>query len=238
MLEIGEDDERMIVSRACGFSFSSPLGMLPVSLRTVFTEILREYPQPMVEQGGRRAPRPAKGADYSGDLSYLVADGVFLLNTFLTLPFNGKKGVSGIHTSWTSFATQVLNFIRRTCPNAVYLALGKKAVDLMKSSGINDAIECDHPANRTAGRNPFKGSDIFLKADEILAKRGIRKVDWVPMKSAIDRKYYDDSITMSRPLVAQPIASAPPPPLPSIIGMSIDIPSEDSDDVDEGELGG
>lgn len=198
-LNDGEEEPTIQVSRACGFSFSSPLGGIPVSLRTIFREILQEFPQrppSMGEAGeGRKLPlRRVTYKDYSGDLSYLIADGVMLLNTYLTIHFNGIKGISASHTSWLAFTTQILNFIRRICPDVVYLALGKNATDLLKASGINDAIECDHPASRGGGRKPFKGSDIFSNANALLVKRGIKAIDWIPMKKSIDCQYYDPKI--------------------------------------------
>jgi uracil-DNA glycosylase len=178
------------VSRACGFSFSSPLGGLPLSLRTMFGEILREFPQEATAKAGSKVPKPVIPSDYSGDLSYLIGEGVFLLNAYLTIENEGGRGKPDSHKSWVCFTTQILNFIRRMCPKAVYLALGKKASDLLKASGVTDAIECDHPANRFGGRHPFKGSDIFLQANELLKKRGIEPVDWIPMKNAVDTEYY------------------------------------------------
>ncbi len=225
----GEEDQEIPVSRACGFSFSSPLGNLPLSLRIIISEILREYPQPTVERGGRRAPRAAVASDYSGDLSYLISEGVFLLNTYLTVSFDGTRGIPLSHTSWIAFSTQILKFIRRTCPNAVYLALGKKAADLMKASGINDAIECDHPANRFGGRNPFNGSDLFITANALLEKRGVSKVDWIPMKKAVDTKYY----VIPPSTMTLPIPVAPPIITDQDEELLVAQPSELTDD-DEG----
>lgn len=187
-----DDTPHRKVSRACGFSFSSPLGSLPFSLRIMIAEILREYPQPLVPRPNR-ASRAAVASDFSGDLSHLVADGVFLLNTFLTIERQGDRGMPKSHTSWVCFTTQILNFIRRTCPNAVYLALGKQAADLLKASGVNDAITTDHPANaRFGGRTPFVGSDIFRQANALLETRHVEPIDWIPMKDAVDVNYFDD----------------------------------------------
>lgn len=228
------------VSRACGFSFSSPLGNLPKSLQTVFSEILREYPQPPVQEG-KRAARAAKTTDYSGDLSYLVADGVFLLNTFLTIRMEedtkGPHGIPKSHTSWLVFTTQVLNFIRRTCPNAVFLAFGRPSADLMKASGITDAIETDHPASRIAGRNPFRGSNVFIRANEILVKRGVVSIDWIPMKTAVDTKYYEVSRAAPRSRIITPALAAMlvnQQPKPQVqLEVSSD---EDEDEYEEEEI--
>lgn len=247
----GEEDETQAVSRACGFSFSSPLGNnLPFSLRIMIAEILRSFPQPLVERVSARAgakplpPRVAVASDYSGDLSYLVADGVFLLNTFLTIAVDPKSergnGKPKSHESWVTFTTQVLNFIRRTCPKVVYLALGKQAADLLKASGITDAIETDHPAKaRYGGRNPFAGSNIFIQTNALLEKRGLRAIDWIPMKKAIDIKYFDASAVET---VADIIEEVEPAAtvLPLIFGISvtdqgkIDDMSDDSEDSTEG----
>lgn len=186
ILHIKQGGEDLTVSRACGFSFSSPYGSLPLSLRRVFVEILREYPQPPV---GKRA---VIASDFSGDLSYLVAEGVFLLNTLLTIEFDGTRGLPDSHRSWVAFTTQILSFIHRKCPKVVFLALGKKAADILKASDIPDAIETDHPANRFSGRHPFVGSDIFIQTNERLKKRGLTPVDWIPMLVAVDTEYHKE----------------------------------------------
>lgn len=209
-------DETQAVSRACGFSFSSPLGCLPLSLRTVMSEILREFPQP----SDRRRSGLAISSDYSGDLSYLVGQGVFLLNTFLTIAVDTVSdrgsGIPNSHKSWGTFTTQVLNFIRRICPKAVYLALGGKANDLLKASGITDAIVTDHPAARGGSRNPFAKSGIFIKTDELLEKRGLTKIDWIPMKIAIDIEYYkipNGVETIEAEAIGAPLEDIPLPPV-------------------------
>ncbi len=185
--ELNSSQTPLSVSRACGFSFSSPHGGLPVSLRKMFVEILREFP--------KDAEGPA--SEYSGDLSYLISEGVFLVNTLLTVHYDGTRGKSDSHTSWEAFTTQILGFVRRTCPKAVFLSLGKKAADVLKDSGVTDPIHVDHPANRSVGRNPFVGSNIFLQANERLMKRGLEPVDWVPMRKAVDTKYYEFPIEES-----------------------------------------
>jgi uracil DNA glycosylase len=185
------------ITRACGFAFSSPHGNLPFSLKIIFREILREYPQEVPEiVRGKSRDRRAKAEDYSGDLSYLIGQGVFLLNSMLTLTVKeGDKtgGPSKLHTSWLCFTKKILNHVKRTCPDAVFVALGKPAKDLYKGAEITDAIEVDHPANaRFGGRNPFLGSGVFQAVDERLVVRGLTPVNWVPMKESVDNFYFDE----------------------------------------------
>lgn len=174
--------------QARGFSFSAPLGPLPLSLRVIYSEIIDEF----CSSSSKKSVKPG---DFSGDLSYLIGQGVFLLNSYLTIAQDPKtsNGIPKSHPSWRCFTVKVLSFIRRKCPYAVYLALGKQALDLYKQAQITKVLETDHPASiRFGGKNPFRGSGIFIEANKKLEENGLEVIDWVPLKEPIDINFKDD----------------------------------------------
>lgn len=180
MIDIeNKDGDHISVPRACGFSFSSPLGKLPMSLRTMFKEMGTE-----------------NFAKKSGDLSYLVGSGVFLLNTFLTVKFDEDKGSGrpGSHTSWKCFTHKVLKFIRTENRSVVWMALGDDAKYTMEQASINDNeyIYAAHPASVRFGRRSggFLGSKIFLRVNDRLRDRKMEPIDWDPMDVSLDVEYY------------------------------------------------
>lgn len=174
-----EDGDMISIPRACGFSFSSPLGKLPLSLRTIFKEI-------GVENFGKK----------SGDLCYLVGSGVFLVNTFLTLKIDEGKGTGkpGSHTSWKCFTHKVLKFLKTENRSIVWLALGDDAKYTMEQASINDNeyIYAPHPASIRFGKRAggFLGSKVFTKVNDKLRDRKVETIDWDPLDVPLDTKYY------------------------------------------------
>lgn len=185
MITVEDEEENDIrITQACGFSFSSPIGAIPVSLRNIYSEILREeYPDP------KTRPKPSS---YSGDLSYLIAQGVFLLNTCLTVDVDRQtlKGIPDSHGSWNTFTIRILKFINRICPNVICIAFGKRSEELYKGAGIKDYIYTDHPAARFMSKVPLRGSSIFSNINKLLEDLGKEKISWEPMKESVDTEYY------------------------------------------------
>lgn len=171
--------ETIRVPRACGFAFSSPLGRIPYSLNIIFKEILGESPNKK-----------------SGDLSYLLSQGVFLLNSFLTVKVDEvtQKGKPNSHTSWHAFTAKVIKYVRDMNPKAIWLAIGDDAKYKMESSSIKDYIYAGHPAAMRFGykSNSFLGSGIFNKANEMLVQRELCPVSWEPMneEDTCDTEYF------------------------------------------------
>jgi uracil-DNA glycosylase len=170
-------DEKQI-PRACGFSFSSPLGRLPKSLNIIFKEICGKD-QPVNQ--------------LSGDLTHWISDGVFLLNSFLTIQYDNKlnKGISGSHSNWPIFTTQILSHIQRINPNVVYLAFGNEANKIYTNSRIRaeNIIHVAHPASRFRDGH-FLGSKVFERANKMLLQRELEEIDWSPMEKSVDIEYF------------------------------------------------
>lgn len=105
------------------------------------------------------------------NLSHLVEQGVFLLNTALTV----QRGKAGSHLNlWESFTRQVIKIIAKEV-DPVWLLLGQKAQSLIPyiqkiGSLENRIVIAPHPAAETysGGKAGFYGSDCFNYVNLIL----------------------------------------------------------------------
>ncbi len=185
------DGKSVLVPRACGLSFSSPLGKIPLSLRTMFQEMIKTRGDiaNLVETQREKEKK-------SGDLSYLVAEGVFLCNAFLTVKVNEgtMKGEPNSHGSWNVFMHKVLKFIKKKNPRVVWLALGDNAKYKMETSQITNYVFAPHPASVRFGRrgNSFLDSDVFNVVNNKLLEMGLKPIDWEPLdeKDTVDKIYF------------------------------------------------
>ena len=150
--------------RAQGLSFSvSKDDDIPSSLRNIFTELkskscIPDYPDPM-----------------SGDLTGWARQGVFLLNSCLTVRPNQPESHGQV---WMPIIRDVLQAIAEANPTAIYLLWGKPAQSLRKYIGERSIIlTAAHPSGLSARRG-FFGSCHFRQVNEILMKRGEAPIDW------------------------------------------------------------
>lgn len=161
---------------ACGLSFSAPRGPVPRSLKPIFLELKRTH-----------------GCDISGvvgDLSHWVSQGVFLLNTYLTIEYDSSKhkGISDSHSVWNCFTLKVLKYIALNT-DAIFVLLGDKAQRMGKKSltSKNTKIEKSHPvADFRSSKKSFLGSNLFVEIDKEVAKRGWKTINWQPLKIPLD----------------------------------------------------
>ncbi|ORM41927.1 Uracil-DNA glycosylase [Babesia sp. Xinjiang] len=143
--------------QAMGLSFSVPRGVaIPPSLRNIFKEI---------------------GIECShGDLTYWAQQGVFMLNTVLTVidsqPFSHKD------YGWNIFTDVVIELINRHRENVVFLLWGKPAQK--KCDSISQSrhcvLKCGHPS--PLSQKFFIGCDHFNKCNEYLRKTQQTPIDW------------------------------------------------------------
>jgi uracil-DNA glycosylase len=156
---------------ACGHSFCNCESYhISPSLRIIFKEIEQEYPE-LTD----RFEMPLGGLDM-GDLSYLVKQGVFLLNTALTV----EKSKPGSHIDlWKPFTLKVIE-----CLNKIewlpWLMLGKKAQEFI--SLINpkhSIISCPHPASEIyKPGSGFMGSGCFRQINAELDRHKQKEILW------------------------------------------------------------
>ena len=122
----------------------------------------------------------------SGDLTKWCEQGVFLINTALTV----RKGDAGSHASksktkpgpWDYFIGQLFRFLAENCEHLVVMAWGGKAQGYTKyfSSDDHHIITAPHPA--ASAYNPsnteFFDHKPFSRANKQLKKWKLKSVDW------------------------------------------------------------
>lgn len=152
--------------QAMGLSFSVPRGIrVPPSLRNIYKELNRST--------GFFPP------DH-GDLSAWAAQGVFLLNTILTV----EAGLPRSHATagWETFTDRVIEILSEERSGLVFMLWGNHARS--KKSLIDPAdhliLESRHPSP-LAGKG-FYGNNHFLDSNEYLLQNGKLAVNW-----ALDR---------------------------------------------------
>lgn len=153
-------DPYINVNQAMGLSFSVPkVTQIPPSLVNIFKEIKTEFPD--------------RNYNFThGDLSKWSDDGIFLLNSALTV----RSGKSNSHQElWSWFTDKVINYIDENRENVVFLLLGNNAKSKQKYIDItkNHIITGVHPSPMSAS-NGFFNSGIFQKIEEKLNKH----LDW------------------------------------------------------------
>lgn len=144
--------------QAHGLCFSTPDGRpIPRSLKNIFKEIKNEY--------GYEIPE-------SGCLEQWAHEGVFLLNTVLTV----REGEANSHSDcgWQIFTDKVIEILNNQTQPIVFMLWGKQAEK--KKELLNNkkhlVLITSHPSPFSARRgflgcNHFKLANEFLKEDEI-----------------------------------------------------------------------
>lgn len=144
--------------QAMGLSFSVPRGVrTPPSL----VNMLRE----------------AGVSSQHGDLTSWARQGVFLLNTMLTV--QEGKPLSHKSLGWERFTDAAIRSISREREGVIFLLWGREAQAKGKMvDGLRHKIlSAGHPSPLSY-ENHFKGCGHFAKVNEILAQRGQPVIDW------------------------------------------------------------
>ncbi len=149
--------------QAHGLSFSVQGEMkLPPSLKNIYKELANDL---------NIAPPT------SGSLTGWAKQGVFLLNTVLTV----RQGEANSHRKkgWEKFTDEVIRQLNEHAQGVVFVLWGKPAE---KKASLIDAsrhaiIAAPHPSPLSAHRG-FFGSQPFSKANESLARFGRSGVQW------------------------------------------------------------
>lgn len=150
--------------QAMGLSFSVPRGVaLPPSLQNIFTELATDLglPEPTV-----------------GDLTPWAQQGVFLLNTTLTVRAHIPKSHFG--WGWERFTDEVIRLLSTRRRNLVFILWGSEAQK--KATLINSSqhliIRGVHPSPLSAYRG-FFGKHYFSKANAYLVSHGKIPIRWI-----------------------------------------------------------
>lgn len=143
-------------AQGLAFSVPSSLGVLPPSLRNIFTELVDDL----------KVENPQ-----SGDLTPWRNQGVLLLNRVLTT----KVGESNAHLNigWQEITSQIA--AAAAANGAVGILWGKSAQEL--SYLFSKRVESAHPSPLSAYRG-FFGSKPFSKTNKFLTESGSKPINW------------------------------------------------------------
>lgn len=152
------------INQANGMSFSVNKDQkIPPSLRNIFLELNSDLKIDI--------PR-------HGDLTSWVNQGVFLLNSSLTV----EKGKPNSHKDigWQIFTDSVINKISMLDFPKVFILWGNFAIskkNLIFKCENNFILTSPHPSPFSANRG-FFGSRPFSKTNDFLIKNKIKPIDW------------------------------------------------------------
>ncbi|MEQ9188090.1 MAG: uracil-DNA glycosylase [Cryomorphaceae bacterium] len=150
-------------TQANGLSFSVEAGVrLPPSLKNIFKEIHQDLQLPMPTHG---------------DLSSWAAQGVFLLNSTLTV----KHKSPGSHQKmgWEPFTDQTIRTVSEKRDHVVFMLWGnfarakKKLIDTQRHL----VLEAPHPSPLSAYKG-FLGCRHFSKANAYLQAHHMDPINW------------------------------------------------------------
>jgi uracil-DNA glycosylase len=149
-------------NQAMGLSFSVPDGVrVPPSLVNVYKEL----------KNSLNITPPQ-----SGDLTRWAEQGVFLLNTALTV----EAGKAGSHSKigWQLFTDAVIRAVSKHCENVVFMLWGNhaKAKRVLIDTTKHCVLEAAHPSP-LAG-NAFQGCNHFVAANDYLLAKQKEPIIW------------------------------------------------------------
>jgi uracil-DNA glycosylase len=144
------------------FSVKADVKPFPKSLNNVFKEIKTDL--------GVDVPE-------NGNLSRWAEQGVFLLNTILTI----EEGVTNSHKNigWEGFTDEVIKVISKEKENVVFLLWGSQAhkKEVLIDSEKHLILKSVHPSPLSAYRG-FTGCKHFSKTNTYLAKNNLAQIKW------------------------------------------------------------
>lgn len=149
--------------QAHGLAFSVQDGVsFPPSLRNIFQEYQSDL--------GFNIPA-------SGNLTTWAKEGVFLLNTVLTV--REKEPNSHKKIGWEKFTDEVIKLISKNRENIVFILWGKPAQSKVKliDESKHLILTSPHPSPLSSYRG-FFGSKPFSKTNTYLNECGIDEIDW------------------------------------------------------------
>lgn len=146
--------------QAQGLAFSVPINFkIPPSLRNIYTELKSDLDI----------------VNVNGDLTNWANEGVFLINTILTVEKN--KPLSHVKIGWDKFIIETIKEINKK-DKVIFLLWGGEAKKYKKYINENNfIIESAHPSPLSCYRG-FWGSKPFSKINNILKDNKIKTINW------------------------------------------------------------
>ena len=158
---IGQDPYHEI-NQAHGLAFSVKEGNeLPKSLINIYKEL---YDDLLITR-------------LTGELSDWARQGVFLINTILTV----EEGKANSHRNkgWEIFTSRVIEELNKDNHPKVFVLWGKQAFEYEKmiTNSKHGIIKSAHPSPLSAYRG-FFGSKPFSRINEFLKNNNLEPIDW------------------------------------------------------------
>ncbi|MBR4267829.1 MAG: uracil-DNA glycosylase [Bacteroidales bacterium] len=150
-------------NQAHGLCFSVQDGVqFPPSLQNIFKEISTDIGTPVPE---------------SGNLERWAKQGVFLLNSILTV--RAHEAASHAGKGWETFTDKVIDVISKNADHVVFLLWGSYAKNKGKviDTSKHLILSTVHPSPLSVYRG-FWGCKHFSKANEWLAQHGKTPINW------------------------------------------------------------
>ncbi len=158
-----------IVPEAMGLSFSVPKNIpIPSSLNNIYKNALKynnffKYPE-------------------HGNLEFWAFQGVFMLNTALTVQESCKLSHAKV---WNKFTDMAIKYISDNCDNTVFVLWGSYALSKKEliDSNKHKFVISSHPSglscNKKLGKYPeFNNLDQFRQINKYLRKSGKKEIIW------------------------------------------------------------
>ena len=167
VVTIGLDPYHSDKSIYDGYAFSCSNSLRPQpSLANIIKEIEDNYPDNLELD--------------RCDLSYLVKQGVFLINTALSVIVG--KPESHLHI-WQPFTEYWIKQLTENYRDIVFMLWGSKSAkyeQFITPHKGHIALKCSHPSplSNLKTDNPFTGSKIFIKCNEELEARNKQLINW------------------------------------------------------------
>jgi uracil-DNA glycosylase len=150
--------------QAMGLAFSVPNECkVPPSLINIFKEVEIEFGKP---------------CERRGDLTYLTKQGVFLINTILTV----EKGKALSHNikEYSYFIQDLLGFLNEIDQPIVFMLWGGHAQKFEKfvTNKNHLVIKRTHPSPLGANQGGWFNQNTFVECNSFLESRNLKTIEW------------------------------------------------------------
>ncbi len=173
---LGQDPyHRKNQANGLAFSVSDSQKKIPPSLKNIFKEIDQEFPESSCLQ------KKSVLQKQNGSLQFLAQQGVFLLNSTLTV--EEKKAGSHQKKGWEIFTDRVIKKISHEKENIVFLLWGNFAQkkSLLIDEKKHFILTSSHPSPLSAYRG-FFGCEHFIKTNTFLLSKNFSPIEWKQKK--------------------------------------------------------
>ena len=150
--------------QAMGLAFSVPNSCkIPPSLINIFKEIELEFDKPVMKLG---------------DLTYLTKQGVFLVNTILTV--EESKPMSHKIKEYLYFIQDLLGFLENLDQPIVYMLWGGNAqkYDSLITNPSHLVIKRTHPSPLGANQGGWFNMNTFKSCNDFLESKNVKAIEW------------------------------------------------------------